>query len=83
MLKIVNFFKLFLRIKLFIVFILFVDEEKKYSVVVDIRKFSQFLNCDTLNLSKLLCHVVENLLLHCSIEEDEYVLHYFLSGIDD
>lgn len=61
----------------------FLDEEKKYSTLVDIKKFSQFLNCDTLNLSKILCHVVQGLLLHCSIEEDEYVLHYFLSGIDD
>ncbi|XP_001950666.2 checkpoint protein HUS1 [Acyrthosiphon pisum] len=59
------------------------DKENKYSTVVDIKKFSQFLNCETLNLSKILCHVVEGMLLHCSIEEDEYVLHYFLSGIDD
>ncbi|XP_027853042.2 checkpoint protein HUS1 [Aphis gossypii] len=59
------------------------DKENKYSTIVDIKKFSQFLNCETLNLSKILCHVVEGLLLHCSIEEDEYVLHYFLSGIDD
>jgi len=62
---------------------LFSDVERKYSVIVDIKKISQFLNCDTLNSSKLLCHVVEGLLLHCSIEEDEYVLHYFLGGIDD
>lgn len=61
----------------------FADEVKKYSAVIDIKKFSQFLNCETLNWSKVLCHVVEGLLLHCSIEEDEYVLHYFLSGIDD
>ncbi|KAL5239479.1 hypothetical protein ACI65C_006889 [Semiaphis heraclei] len=59
------------------------DKENKYSTVVDIKKFSQFLNCETLNLSKILCHIVEGMLLHCSIEEDEYVLHYFLSGIDD
>ncbi|VVC40598.1 Cell cycle checkpoint, Hus1,Checkpoint protein Hus1/Mec3 [Cinara cedri] len=59
------------------------DDEKNYSTTVDIKKFSQFLNCETLNLSKILCHVVEDLLLHCSIEEDEYVLHYFLSGIED
>lgn len=62
---------------------LFLDEEKKYSTLVDIKKFLQFLNCDTLNLSKILCHIVQGLLLHCSVEEDEYVLHYFLSGIDD
>ncbi|XP_050528676.1 checkpoint protein HUS1 isoform X2 [Daktulosphaira vitifoliae] len=49
----------------------------------NIKKFSQFLNCEPLNLSRILCHVVEGTLLHCSIEEDEYVLHYFLNGIDD
>ncbi|XP_050442485.1 checkpoint protein HUS1 [Adelges cooleyi] len=57
--------------------------ETKYSTLVDIKKFSQFLNCEPLNLSRILCHVVKGTLLHCSIEEDEFVLHYFLSGIDD
>ncbi|XP_065212955.1 checkpoint protein HUS1 isoform X2 [Planococcus citri] len=53
------------------------------SVCVDIRKLSQFLTCDAINPSTMVCNIVTNHMLNLCLSHTGFQLKYYLLGIDE
>lgn len=53
------------------------------SVCVEIKKISQFLTCDSINASIMVCNIVADHMLHMSLSHNGFALNYYMMAVEE
>ncbi|XP_046664581.1 checkpoint protein HUS1 [Homalodisca vitripennis] len=50
---------------------------------VDVRKFSNFMTCEQVSPTRVICHMRDGASIHLRVEHSDMTLSFFLTGVDE
>lgn len=58
-----------------------IDEDEMYSVRLDAKRLASVLTSELLHPRKVLCHILDDQMLHMVFEHEDVLLHYCVTAV--